>query len=109
MSRPRHYGIITANFTNRENMACLQSNWRPFKPLAVAAIFKKHVRKRDILTARQVHDRQNPHCWKPQVKSLGFFNMCTHKEKKGMEVILKIKRNLKDVSTFLMKQDETSV
>ena len=35
--------------------------------------------------------------------------MCTHKEKKGMEVILKIKRNLKDVSTFLMKQDETSV
>ena len=26
-----------------------------------------------------------------------------------MEVILKIKRNLKDVSTFLMKQDETSV
>ena len=77
MSRPRHYRIITANFTKKENMACLQSNWSPFKPLALAAIFKKHVRKRDILTARQVRNQQNPHCWKPQVKSLGFFNTYT--------------------------------
>ena len=56
----------------------MQSNWSLFKPLALAVIFKKHVRKKDILTARQVHNQQNPHCWKPQVKLLGFFNLYTY-------------------------------
>lgn len=67
-----------------------------------AAICRKHVGKRDILNYTvSIQSTKSRLLATLQVKWPGFFNTHTQKkckEKKGMEVTLEIKRDLKDVS-----------
>lgn len=75
----------------------MRSTWSPFKPLGPAAIFKKHIGKRDILQQDKHTANKTQTVGNHRLNGLGF-STHKHREKKGREVILKIKGDLKAVS-----------